>query len=449
MTTVRSRIATLVLIAGATCSFASIAMAQDAKPDAKPADKAPDAAKPARVTDEAGKKLHAAMLEALKNYKSLSFKVAAKLEGMVVPGGAGTSYEADITLGEKVTGGPFPRQFVVTGELPNRSGKNIKTTAAYSGKKVIELVEATKLARVAEVKAKGMPPMVDAFMVLPSEAFGELPVPPSPDLVYRSGGEATAGTVKCDVLIIDFPIPSDDGEDGMPADKKADKPETKWVSWRYLIAREDSLPRQLEYPVDPEKPEAKFVIKLNDLKLNPAVTSASFEPAIPEGYKTEELKAPTNERPPLTYDVGSMAGEWALKDADGKEYKLSDFKGKLVLIDFWATWCGPCKMAMPGIQKLHEEFKDKGVVVIGISAWERGGDPIAYMKKNNFSYLGLVNGDEVTKNYGISAIPQIYLIGRDGKVLFQNTGYDKAAEETIKETILKEIAAAPTAPEKK
>src|SRR5258708_1011584 len=68
----------------------------------------------------------------------------------------------------------------------------------------------------------------------------------------------------------------------------------------------------------------------------------------------------------------ASAPEWELKDADGKGVKLSDFKGKVVVLDFWATWCGPCRMEIPGFVELQKQYRDKGLVVIGVSLDEGG-----------------------------------------------------------------------------
>src|SRR6266567_2066513 len=68
--------------------------------------------------------------------------------------------------------------------------------------------------------------------------------------------------------------------------------------------------------------------------------------------------------------IGATAPDWELSDADGKLQTLAQYRGKIVVLDFWATWCGPCAEVMPQMQKLHEKYKDKGVAVFGVSSWE-------------------------------------------------------------------------------
>ena len=121
----------------------------------------------------------------------------------------------------------------------------------------------------------------------------------------------------------------------------------------------------------------------------------------------------------------------------GKEVRLADYKGKVILIDFWATWCGPCKMAMPKIQALHEKYRDKAVSVFGVDTWERGAADIAqkYMAQQGYTYGLLLKGDDLAKAYGISGIPTVVLIGPDGKILFTSVGFADKEEEHLAELI--------------
>ncbi|MCB9848216.1 MAG: TlpA family protein disulfide reductase [Phycisphaeraceae bacterium] len=130
--------------------------------------------------------------------------------------------------------------------------------------------------------------------------------------------------------------------------------------------------------------------------------------------------------------IGAAAPAWTLKDPDGVEHSLADYRGKVVVLDFWATWCGPCKQAMPGVQKLHEDYKDRGVVVIGMNGSERGGDPAGYMKSKGFTYLLLLNSEEVMPDYGVRGIPAFFVIGADGKLAWQGSG---SGEKTHKQLV--------------
>ncbi len=123
--------------------------------------------------------------------------------------------------------------------------------------------------------------------------------------------------------------------------------------------------------------------------------------------------------PPLT--DGKIAPEWTLKDPDGNSHSLTDYRGKIVLLDFWATWCGPCRQEMPKLQKVHEEYSAENVAVIGISTREKG-DPEKFMSKNNYTYQLLLNGEKITEKYNVSGLPTLYIINQDGEIIYSKVG---------------------------
>lgn len=105
---------------------------------------------------------------------------------------------------------------------------------------------------------------------------------------------------------------------------------------------------------------------------------------------------------------------------DGREVKLADLKGKVVLVDFWATWCVPCIKAMPDIKKLYEEFHDKGFEIIGISLDSDKEKLESYLAKENITWPQYFDGagwdNEIARQYGIESIPATFLIGADGLI---------------------------------
>jgi len=105
---------------------------------------------------------------------------------------------------------------------------------------------------------------------------------------------------------------------------------------------------------------------------------------------------------------------------DGREVKLADLKGKVVLVDFWATWCVPCIKAMPEIKKLYAEFHDKGFEIIGISLDSDKEKLASYLAKEDIKWPQYFDGagwdNEIARQYGIESIPATFLIGADGLI---------------------------------
>ena len=134
--------------------------------------------------------------------------------------------------------------------------------------------------------------------------------------------------------------------------------------------------------------------------------------------------------------VGETAPNWQLNDADGKLHSLSEYRGKVVVMDFWATWCGPCAEVMPRMQKLHEKFADKGVVVFGVNSWEKS-DPIALMQKKRLSYKLLLKGEAISESYKITILPVVYIIGEDGTIIYCHEGVDDKNLASLIEKYLK------------
>lgn len=141
--------------------------------------------------------------------------------------------------------------------------------------------------------------------------------------------------------------------------------------------------------------------------------------------------------------VGKVAPAFTLKDAAGNEVALAKLKGKVVVIDFWATWCGPCKQVMPGLQALSVKYKDKPVAVYGVNVWEDDATKApAYMKKQGLTYGLLLNGDKVADQYEVDGIPALFVIGADGKIAYVHVGADANTAALIEKAVAKALAAA-------
>jgi thiol-disulfide isomerase/thioredoxin len=143
--------------------------------------------------------------------------------------------------------------------------------------------------------------------------------------------------------------------------------------------------------------------------------------------------------------VGKKMPTFKLTDTKGKVYTNKSLKGKVVLIDFWATWCGPCKMASPAVQKLHDKYKDKGLVVIGADVMEQSPDDAKngaarYAKEHKYTYNFTPKSDALAKTLGITSIPAFVFIDREGKIAATPMGYSPTIE-TFFEGIIKKLLA--------
>jgi peroxiredoxin/outer membrane lipoprotein-sorting protein len=137
--------------------------------------------------------------------------------------------------------------------------------------------------------------------------------------------------------------------------------------------------------------------------------------------------------------IGKPAPDFKLKGLDGVEVKLSDLKGNVVLLDFWATWCGPCRASLPHLDEIYQEFKDKGLKAYAVDLREDEATVKAFIEKTNLGIPPLFDKDgKASKGFGVSGIPQTVVIGKDGtikKIVVGSGTHDqvkKAIEEALK-----------------
>ena len=118
------------------------------------------------------------------------------------------------------------------------------------------------------------------------------------------------------------------------------------------------------------------------------------------------------------------APDFALKDADGNAVKLSDYKGKVVLLNFWATWCGPCEVEIPWFIKFQREFKDRDFAVLGVSEDEDGWKAVKpFVAREAINYRVVLANAEASQLYGgIDRLPTSFIIDREGRVASSHEG---------------------------
>jgi len=111
------------------------------------------------------------------------------------------------------------------------------------------------------------------------------------------------------------------------------------------------------------------------------------------------------------------ASEFALEDGSGRQISLKDYRGKVVLLDFWATWCHGCKLEIPWFADFSRKYRDKGVVVVGVSLDSDGWKVVTpFIKTAEIPYGIVLGNDDVAKAYGIENMPDTFLIDREGRI---------------------------------
>lgn len=155
--------------------------------------------------------------------------------------------------------------------------------------------------------------------------------------------------------------------------------------------------------------------------------------------KEEQQKQPVS-----TEKTQKISSEYnfTLSTIDGQTYSLSDFQGKVVLLDFWATWCPPCRMAIPYLCDIYQEYKNKGLVILGICCeqdQDSEGSLIENLRKfrdeYDIPYPILMASDEVIKTFKIEAIPAVFVFDRYGQLIHTEVGFNKEGIEKLKEII--------------
>jgi len=235
------------------------------------------------------------------------------------------------------------------------------------------------------------------------------------------------------------------------------------VPFRLFVAKKDGLPRRIEMfrpaavrQTKEKRGEPGIVITYSNVVGTPDSSGVSFQVDLPKGFTVaadknlpKEGEKPQNDQPtptptpapvpapvvPATTDSapkypllpshsdllnpGTNAPAFKLKDFAGKERSLEEFKGKVVVLDFWGTWCPPCRMAMPAVQKVHEKYADKGVVVLGMNFESNPkADPEKFKKDKGYTYTSLAKAETIAGSYKVSGWPTFYVIGKDGKIVW-------------------------------
>ena len=141
--------------------------------------------------------------------------------------------------------------------------------------------------------------------------------------------------------------------------------------------------------------------------------------ALLAGCSSEDVRAAAKDQ-----KGPKIAPDFALKDSNGATVHLSDYRGKVVLLNFWATWCGPCKLEIPWFMQFEQELKDRGFAVLGVSLDDDGWEAVKpYIEQRKINYRIMLGNDTVADQYGgVDALPTTFLIDRSGRIAAKHQG---------------------------
>ena len=133
----------------------------------------------------------------------------------------------------------------------------------------------------------------------------------------------------------------------------------------------------------------------------------------------------------------TLAPDFTLNTLDGQEVMLSKLKGKVVLLDFWATWCAPCREAIPHLINLQKTYQEKGVEVIGMNVDKGDGETVRrFVRSMDIPYPITLTPEEVSRSYGVTGIPTTILIDKEGRIRQKWLGFNSEISKQITSTIV-------------
>jgi thiol-disulfide isomerase/thioredoxin len=262
------------------------------------------------------------------------------------------------------------------------------------------------------------------------------PLPKDSDFIDKKNifeyiGEETINNIPC-YHIRKSIIPENDSSEMM---------KTLRTEINYWINKQDYIPIQYSIAIDlVMNNDTMYQFEKNNLTkyaLNNLKDETQLKLASVPSYIN--LKDYKPYKSPELLSKDTIAPNWSLISLKDKTINLSDYKGKLVLIDFFYKSCYPCMLALPALQNLHEKYNGKGLEVIGIDPYDtKEKDDIAnFLAKRGVTYTVLLGGKDVAKEYHVSGYPTMYLIDKNGKIILSQVGYGEGVEEEL-EKIIKE-----------
>lgn len=142
-------------------------------------------------------------------------------------------------------------------------------------------------------------------------------------------------------------------------------------------------------------------------------------------------------QPVWAVNAGTVPPDFALLTLDHKSVKLSEYTGKVILLDFWASWCGPCRESLPWMQAMQEKYGARGFQVVTINVDENSKDAAELLKELGVSVLALMDpSGRIPEMYDLQSMPSSFLIGRDGKISLVHSGFTSSDREPLEHAIM-------------
>jgi thiol-disulfide isomerase/thioredoxin len=213
---------------------------------------------------------------------------------------------------------------------------------------------------------------------------------------------------------------------------------TYWIDdASHVILKDESITRGHLMPSAPfNEGESRWLTRVTFLSLNEPLPDTLFNYTPPANFGEVDKLERAYPRPAKDL-IGKPAPELTLKTLDGKEMSLSSLRGKTVLLDFWATWCAPCREQLPALAKLYAILKNQNAVLLGVDDDENPEKALAYMTEKHYDWPSLFGGpkSDARTKYKVDAIPTLVLIDKDGVIVAYQTGSGEITEKAIRSAL--------------